>query len=180
VYAATSAGLFRTTDAGTTWTSLHAPPRLRAVQLFPGCPDTIVVSGDSGVAVSYDAGSRWATMNQGLSTRRVNCLGFAENNGTCLLAGTEGGAAFAWAFPTGLAAAPLPAPVLKSPCLPNPFVSCGRMVGRENEEFVLRDFAGRSVGTFKGARIGVGLPAGVYFAAGATLPGYPIRIVKTR
>ena len=67
-----------------------------------------------------------------------------------------------------------------SACHPNPFVSYGRMVGREHEEFVLRDHAGREVGRFRGARIGVGLPAGVYFAASTTSPGTQVRVVKTR
>lgn len=177
VYAATTGGAFVSTDAGATWTDLRAGTRLMSICLLPGGPDTVVVAGDSGVAISYDAGSRWAAINQGLETRRVNCIEFTSQDGLCLVAGTEGGACYAWQLPTGIGSTRQHGRHTAA-VLPNPFVGAARVAVGEREEFDVHDHAGRLVGRFRGNRIGTGLPAGVYFVSRSGFA--PARVVKTR
>ncbi len=63
---------------------------------------------------------------------------------------------------------------------PNPFVSYTRIMGYEQESFTLYDISGKKVGMFKGAQIGLGLPAGVYFVKPENGNAKPVRIVKIR
>lgn len=100
-YAATSTGLFRSTDGGDSWTNACATTDLRTARLFPGCPDTIFAAGPSGVLTSTDRGGTWQDFNAGLTTADVSVLEFSEAGGTRLIAGTMGEACFAWSFPTG-------------------------------------------------------------------------------
>jgi len=63
---------------------------------------------------------------------------------------------------------------------PNPFTSFTTLPGHERERFSLYDISGRRVGTYKGDRIGLGLPPGVYFLRDAAGKTSPLRIVKVR
>jgi len=70
---------------------------------------------------------------------------------------------------------------------PNPFAVFTTVPGHEFERFKLYDSSGRRVGTYLGARIGQGLPPGVYFLAPVRSAGHPegqakkrIEIVKVR
>ncbi len=63
---------------------------------------------------------------------------------------------------------------------PNPFTSFAQVPGHEREAFSLYDVSGRKVGTFKGDRIGKGLPAGVFFLRPEGKDAAPLRIVKLR
>lgn len=188
VYAATPSGVRRTTDGGATWTGIGGGTHLRAFRLHPLDPDTMYVGGDNGVSVSHDAGGGWTTMNTGLDGLKVTSLEFAEQDGLLLLAGTAGGACYAWQLNTGLAEGRRtgdrgPGTARDFSVLPNPFVSCCRVVGHEHDEFTIFDHSGRQVGMAKGDRIGEGLAAGVYFLVGAQAQAQaqaigPIRIVK--
>jgi photosystem II stability/assembly factor-like uncharacterized protein len=102
VYAATSSGLFATTDGGATWTDMRAGTKLRAVALHPGAPDTIVAAGDSGVVISYDAGHHWTASNQGLEIRAVTSIAFTGDDGGTLIAGTAGRGCFVWSPSSGI------------------------------------------------------------------------------
>jgi hypothetical protein len=63
--------------------------------------------------------------------------------------------------------------------VPEPFVSCARVLGHESEQFSLFDISGKFVGTCRGDRIGEGLAPAVYFVrSGAGSESQ--RIVKTR
>jgi hypothetical protein len=64
--------------------------------------------------------------------------------------------------------------------IPNPFIRFAVIPGHEKEAFVAYDIAGRKVGTYKGDRIGEGLPAGVYFLVPSGLNANPLRVVKLR
>jgi len=64
--------------------------------------------------------------------------------------------------------------------LPNPFTACARVRGHEKEEVALYDVSSRKVGSYRGDRIGLGLPAGVYFVKLEGQPDAPQRVVKLR
>jgi len=51
---------------------------------------------------------------------------------------------------------------------PNPFVSYAKILGYEKELFILYDVTGRKIGISRGSRIGMGLPAGIYFVSKIT------------
>jgi hypothetical protein len=107
VYAATTGGVYHSTDAGVTWNRLLNRRGMRAIVLHPDNPASIYAAGDLGVSVSLDAGSNWEDMNQGLSVSEVWSLEFARLEPSMfselrLLAGTTGGAAYAWSFDVGM------------------------------------------------------------------------------
>ncbi|MBM3314437.1 hypothetical protein FJY71_01150 [candidate division WOR-3 bacterium] len=64
---------------------------------------------------------------------------------------------------TGIAQRPSAARCPDLRVVPNPFVSCAAVPGRELERFELFDVNGRVAGTFPGTLIGAGLAPGVYF-----------------
>ena len=101
VIAATLSGAFLTTDAGATWSDLGAGTGFRAIALHPFGPDTLVVAGDFGVEISRDGGQSWTAMNEGLDTLAVTSVGFVEDDGSQLIAGTSGRGCFVWSFSSG-------------------------------------------------------------------------------
>jgi hypothetical protein len=65
---------------------------------------------------------------------------------------------------------------------PNPFIAYCRIVGHERDEFSIFDHSGRQVGVARGDKVGVGLPAGVYFLRSAQTQAQAqatVRVVKT-
>jgi len=102
IYAATGSGVYLTTNSGANWSLLYRQSGLRAVKIFPSAPDTVVAAGDSGVIISTNRGNSWARMNQGLGCLRITSLEFIRRAEIRLLAGTNGGAVYAWIFPTGI------------------------------------------------------------------------------
>ena len=101
VFAATSGGVYLSTNTGVSWNLLRRQRGLRAVKIFPVGADTVIVAGDSGVTISNNGGNSWEQMNQGLGCTKVTALEFARDDELRLIAGTNGGAGYAWAFPTG-------------------------------------------------------------------------------
>ncbi|MBM3331600.1 hypothetical protein FJY68_07070 [candidate division WOR-3 bacterium] len=186
VIAATPDGAFQTTNSGATWTNLHGG-NIRVVLQYPGSPDTLLAGGAAGVSISTNGGSNWNPLNAGLDSRAVLALNFIEHDGAYLIAGTKGGACYAWQFEAGITERPgtgdgrRRADVLE--VWPNPFISCCRVVGHERDEFAVFDHSGRHIETAKGDRIGAGLAAGVYFLRTAQAQAQaqaPVRVVKTR
>lgn len=181
VFAATPSGILLTTNAGASWTNVWGQRGVRAVMIDPLDQGTIFAGGDSGVSVSYDAGGTWTEMSAGLEGRKVTCLGGAG----LLLAGTVGGSCYLDTMPAGIGGAAVRSVARMREARPNPFVACCRIVGHERDEFSIFDHSGRQVGVAKGDKVGVGLPAGVYFLRGAQAQAQaqaigPIRIVKTK
>lgn len=64
--------------------------------------------------------------------------------------------------------------------VPNPFRSLAQVRGKEREWFVLYDISGRRTGTYRGDRIGIDLPPGVYFLRSLEGDSAPARVVKVR
>ena len=102
VFAATTGGAYRTTDAGATWQRVWNGRGLRSILFSPGSAETLLVAGDAGVWLSPDAGANWQEMNEGLAVRAVNCLESGGPGGVALFAGTAGGAVYEYSFPTGV------------------------------------------------------------------------------
>ena len=84
--------------------------------------------------------------------------------------------------PSGVAEDATRPPVSRLPfsVSPNPFTSFAQVPGHEREAVSLYDVSGRKVGTFKGDRVGEGLPAGIYFLKPEGKDAKPLRIVKLR
>jgi hypothetical protein len=63
---------------------------------------------------------------------------------------------------------------------PNPFTSFATVPSHSSDRFALYDISGRRVGTYRGDRIGEGLPPGVYFLRPERLWSKPLRVVKVK
>ncbi|GAG64604.1 unnamed protein product, partial [marine sediment metagenome] len=63
---------------------------------------------------------------------------------------------------------------------PNPFVSYARILGHEDDDFMLYDILGRLLEIYKGEQIGADLSPGVYFIEGFSEGFAPVRIVKVK
>jgi photosystem II stability/assembly factor-like uncharacterized protein len=72
VYAATSDGVHRSTDGGTTWQKLTGVSAL-TLAAAPATDPAVLFAGQAqgGVAISRDAGATWTTANEGLSGRLI-------------------------------------------------------------------------------------------------------------
>jgi len=175
IYAATNGGVYRSTDAGTNWTNLISRRGMRALKIFPNAADTIVAAGDYGVLLSTDAGTRWQEMNEGLECLRITSLEFVYAPELSLFAGTNGGAGYRWAFPSGAGeVARSHTPSLR--ISPNP--ATRRIVFQTDEpaaDLALYDALGRKVWHGPGARTATidvsRLPGGVYHLEAQTAQG---------
>src|SRR5262245_25879652 len=118
VYAGTlGAGVFVSTDSGTTWTPRGlAGLTVRALVRKAGSPATLYAgvendpgAASGGVFSSQDGGANWTPLDTGLTNKKVQAL--VLDAGT-LYAGTDGGGVFVWdgatwtAVNSGLAPAP--------------------------------------------------------------------------
>jgi sugar lactone lactonase YvrE len=61
---------------------------------------------------------------------------------------------------------------------PNPFRRAASVPGREGEEFLVSDAAGRRIAVGAGSRVGEDLRPGVYFLQALNTPGERVRVVK--
>lgn len=64
--------------------------------------------------------------------------------------------------------------------IPNPFISFTTIQGYENTRFALYDITGKKAGTFRGDKIGDGLPPGIYFLKPVDGENCTARIVKVK
>jgi photosystem II stability/assembly factor-like uncharacterized protein len=70
--AATRNGIYRTTDAGATW-SLVDGGHVFSMAFRPGSPDTVYAVNNSNLRVSYDAGANWQTLHLGINPTGDRC-----------------------------------------------------------------------------------------------------------
>lgn len=87
-------GVRRSLDAGHTWQSIAADPRLAhatAVAVDPSDSNVLYVGSASGVVVSRDGGATWALHNQGMSDSRVFTLAVSPRSPRTVYAGGFGG-----------------------------------------------------------------------------------------
>jgi photosystem II stability/assembly factor-like uncharacterized protein len=69
IYAATTVGVFRSTDGGGSWVeTVHGMESVYTVAIAfdPQTPDILYAGTSGGMYKSYDRGSRWEIINQGL------------------------------------------------------------------------------------------------------------------
>lgn len=112
LYAASGSGMYRSTDAGASWTATGFTTQSRAVAVDPDDAQKVYVGTyGSGVHVTTDGGTSWTPMNDGLTNLRVLSLGLRPGAEPVLLAGTEGGSVFRTDLYTGVSGPVGPGPV---------------------------------------------------------------------
>jgi photosystem II stability/assembly factor-like uncharacterized protein len=99
LYAGTmGAGVFRSTDSGSTWTAVNtglANPNALRLAIDPDVRDTLYAGTyGGGVFRSMDSGDHWTGMNAGLSDQNVTALAIDPLTPATLYAGTDGGGIF--------------------------------------------------------------------------------------
>jgi photosystem II stability/assembly factor-like uncharacterized protein len=93
VYAATLAGLYKTTDGAKSWAKIGAS---LADQMFVAMvldrtrKGVIYLAGRDGVHRSEDGGSAWKTINNGLATTNVRSIAQSATDPRLFYAGTNG------------------------------------------------------------------------------------------
>ncbi|HJU04460.1 MAG TPA: hypothetical protein VJ692_04855 [Nitrospiraceae bacterium] len=93
VYTATLNGLYKSTDAGASWTRIaQALPdqMIITMALDRSIPGVLYVAGRDGVHRSEDGGATWKAMNQGLATLNVRALAQSRIDPRIWYAGTNG------------------------------------------------------------------------------------------
>jgi len=73
LYAATSwAGVFKSTDGGSSWTELDkAPDSGNCVVVNPSNPNEVFVGSSDGIEYSADGGATWTDLSAGLAAKNV-------------------------------------------------------------------------------------------------------------
>jgi photosystem II stability/assembly factor-like uncharacterized protein len=102
-YEPQSGGVFRSTDAGASWTAVNAgltSTDVHSLAIDPSSPATLYAgtsNGGGGVFKSTNAGESWTAVNVGLSQVAhsfVNALAIDPSQPSTLYAGTSGGGVF--------------------------------------------------------------------------------------
>ena len=125
VYAGTNSGVFKSTDAGATWSATSLTRQTRSIVIDPISPEN-VYAGTYGFGVysSTDGGESWTEMNDGLTCNKVLMLALRQGAECTIFAGTEGGSVFKTTVATGVAGpsplAPRPSPFLPIPAATSP------------------------------------------------------------
>jgi photosystem II stability/assembly factor-like uncharacterized protein len=84
IYVGTSTGLWKSVDAGVTWSRKSAAP-IRAVAIDPRDSRKLFLASDDGVLKSQDGANTLIASNIGLTSRKLEAF---EDSGTTLLAST--------------------------------------------------------------------------------------------
>ncbi len=66
--AATTTGIYRTTDAAATWTHVYSADHVYSIAFYPGCPDTVYGVNNSDLIISNDGGVTWNVAYPGINT----------------------------------------------------------------------------------------------------------------
>jgi len=93
IYLASSNGVFKTTNAGTTWTNCGLTS-VNDLLVHPFGPDTIYAGTSTGFYKSVNAGATWTANNAGLLDTYVTALAMKPSgraDSSFLFAGTKGG-----------------------------------------------------------------------------------------
>jgi photosystem II stability/assembly factor-like uncharacterized protein len=94
LFAGTSDGLFKSTDACGSWTESSTgliTPEVFIVTIDLSNPDTVYAGTLAGVFKSTDGGENWSESSTGLGSPSVASLAIDGGNGNTLYAGTNGG-----------------------------------------------------------------------------------------
>jgi photosystem II stability/assembly factor-like uncharacterized protein len=93
IYAATLAGLYKTTDAAKAWKRIGASladQMIFAMVLDRTRRGVIYIAGRDGVHRSEDAGATWTLMNNGLVSTNIRTIAQSETDPKIFYAGTNG------------------------------------------------------------------------------------------
>ena len=93
VYAATLAGLFKTTDEGKSWVRIGeslSDQMIMAMILDRSKKGTIYITGRDGVHRSDDGGMTWRTLNKGFASTNIRSIAQSTTDPEVFYAGTNG------------------------------------------------------------------------------------------
>ena len=122
VYAGSTNGLFKTVDAGSSWTRIEkglADTYISVLLVDPSTPSHLYAGTRKGVHKTVDGGESWGEANKGLTTLNIRAMAispldpqilFAGTNGSGLFQSTDGAATWKAVHLT-----PTPKPFLPSP-----------------------------------------------------------------
>jgi photosystem II stability/assembly factor-like uncharacterized protein len=97
VYAGTTNGLFRTTDAGASWKRIEtglADNYVSVLVIDPSNPAILYAGTRKGVHKTTDAGEHWAEANHGLTTHNIRSMALSRLDPQTVFAGTNGSGLF--------------------------------------------------------------------------------------
>jgi hypothetical protein len=179
VYAGTNNGLFRSTDAGATWTATPLTSQVRTLVADPVHPENIFAGTyNAGVLASTDGGSTWTPMNTGLTCTKVLSLALRPGTENTLYAGTEGGSVFRTTTATGITSgSPIAGRLSPATVTPNPTRGSAcldfTVPGPSLVRAAVYDYSGRLVADLGSRQLPTGaanwqldtkgIPAGTYF-----------------
>jgi len=94
LFAGTEHGVFRSTDAGTTWVpplSGTAPPRdsIERVLVSASAPDVLLAAGTIGIWMSSDRGETWETSNRGIRAQGAYSVAVAPTEPSTVITRTD-------------------------------------------------------------------------------------------
>ncbi len=93
VYAATLAGLYKTTDGAASWVRIGESLQdqmIVAMVLDRARPGVIYLAGRDGIHRSEDGGRSWVSLNEGLTTTNIRSLAQSATDAKVFYAGTNG------------------------------------------------------------------------------------------
>ncbi|MGB9721015.1 MAG: YCF48-related protein [bacterium] len=99
VYAGTSSGVYKSTNAGANWTSTGLSANVLAILINPSNENEIYAATSNGIYKSTTGGGGWTQMNTGLLTTNTTSLGIYPNN--WLFCGTDGSGIYRWNIQVG-------------------------------------------------------------------------------
>src|SRR5712692_777444 len=97
VYAGTTKGLFKTGDAGASWTRIEkglADTYISVLLIDPSNPSVLYVGTRKGVYKTTDGGQTWAAANAGLTTLNIRSMALSSMDPQTVYAGTNGSGLF--------------------------------------------------------------------------------------
>jgi len=102
IYAATANGVYKSTNAGNSFSKISGSLSFtKNLVMDPDDNSTIYAAAyGQGVWVTYDAGSTWESMNDGLDELKINAVGV--NTGEYVFAGTDGYSVCRWDIDVGI------------------------------------------------------------------------------
>lgn len=126
MYIATEGGVYRSTDAGLTWTKLGLSTqgrRVNTIMLYRGDDDVLFAGLQHGAAYyTVDGGVTWKPMRRGLGDVTILCLALDPQNPLVLWAGTTDGIwRYVFGMPVSLqtpGSIPSPTPVIEPTLTP--------------------------------------------------------------
>jgi photosystem II stability/assembly factor-like uncharacterized protein len=97
VYAGTTNGLFKTSDAGASWHRIEkglADTYVSAILIDPSNPNILYAGTRKGVHKTIDGGQTWAEANAGLTTLNIRAMALSPIDPLVVFAGTNGSGLF--------------------------------------------------------------------------------------